>query len=61
MGVETIMRDRFQAAREYADRGMQTETGRKNLELQALAEILAPAGLTPAVLKAEGRYVEDVY
>ncbi|MDF1855840.1 PepSY domain-containing protein [Pseudooceanicola sp.] len=27
----------------------------------ALAEILAPAGLTPAVLKTEGRYVEDVY
>lgn len=27
----------------------------------ALAEILAPAGLAPAVLKAEGRYVEDVY
>ena len=27
----------------------------------ALAEILAPAGLTPAMLKAEGRYVEDVY
>ena len=27
----------------------------------ALVEILAPAGLTPAVLKAEGRYVEDVY
>jgi sulfite reductase (NADPH) flavoprotein alpha-component len=27
----------------------------------ALAEILAPAGLTPAVLKAEGRYVEDVF
>lgn len=27
----------------------------------ALAEILAPTGLTPAVLKAEGRYVEDVY
>ncbi len=26
-----------------------------------LAEILARAGLTPAVLKAEGRYVEDVY
>jgi sulfite reductase (NADPH) flavoprotein alpha-component len=26
-----------------------------------LAEILAPAGLTPAALKAEGRYVEDVY
>jgi sulfite reductase (NADPH) flavoprotein alpha-component len=27
----------------------------------ALAEILAPTGLTPAGLKAEGRYVEDVY
>lgn len=27
----------------------------------ALAEILAPAGLTPAALKAEGRYAEDIY
>lgn len=27
----------------------------------ALADILAPAGLTPASLKAEGRYVEDTY
>lgn len=27
----------------------------------ALAAILAPSGLTPATLKAEGRYVEDVY
>lgn len=27
----------------------------------ALDDILAPAGLTPALLKAEGRYVEDVY
>lgn len=27
----------------------------------ALTEILAPAGLTTAMLKAEGRYVEDVY
>lgn len=27
----------------------------------ALAEILAPVGLTPAALKVEGRYVEDVY
>lgn len=26
-----------------------------------LADILEPAGLTPAALKAEGRYVEDVY
>ena len=28
---------------------------------KALDEILAPFGLTPATLKAEGRYVEDVY
>jgi sulfite reductase (NADPH) flavoprotein alpha-component len=28
---------------------------------EALAHILRPAGLTPAMLKAEGRYVEDVY
>ncbi|MEX6505925.1 PepSY domain-containing protein [Jiella sp. M17.18] len=28
---------------------------------EALADILAPMGLTPAALKAEGRYVEDVY
>ena len=28
---------------------------------EALGQILAPAGLTPAMLKAEGRYVEDVY
>lgn len=27
----------------------------------ALAEILAPAGLSPALLKREGRYAEDVY
>jgi len=29
--------------------------------MAALTELLAPAGLTPAVLKAEGRYAEDVY
>lgn len=28
---------------------------------EALAQILTPVGLTPASLKAEGRYVEDVY
>ncbi|MGB8621539.1 MAG: PepSY domain-containing protein [Paracoccaceae bacterium] len=27
----------------------------------ALEDILAPAGLSPAMMKAEGRYVEDVY
>lgn len=28
---------------------------------EVLAQVLAPAGLSPAVLRAEGRYVEDVY
>ena len=28
---------------------------------EALAEILTPAGLTPALLKAEGRYAEDIF
>jgi sulfite reductase (NADPH) flavoprotein alpha-component len=28
---------------------------------EALTAILAPSGLSPAHLKAEGRYVEDVY
>lgn len=28
---------------------------------EALAHMLAPVGLTPAMLRAEGRYVEDVY
>ena len=28
---------------------------------ETLAHILAPTGLTPAMLRAEGRYVEDVY
>lgn len=28
---------------------------------EVLADVLAPAGLTPAMLKAAGRYVEDVY
>ncbi len=41
MGVETIIRDRFITAREYAANGMKTPTGRTDLELEALAEILA--------------------
>lgn len=28
---------------------------------RALSDILAPQGLNPAMLKAQGRYVEDVY
>lgn len=41
MGVETTMRDRFTKAREYAQRGMKTEAGDTDLELQTLAEILS--------------------
>jgi len=41
MGVESLIRDRFTEAREYLDRGMRTETGRRDLELEAIAEILA--------------------
>lgn len=41
MGVETLMRDRFIRAREYAARGNKTEAGYRDLELETLAEILA--------------------
>ncbi|MFG0305672.1 MAG: amidohydrolase family protein [Phycisphaerales bacterium JB040] len=41
MGVEALIRDRFTAAREYLGRGMRTESGRRDLELEAIAEILA--------------------
>ena len=41
MGVETLIRDRFIAAREYAANGMKTENGRTDVELQTLAEILS--------------------
>jgi len=41
MGVETLIRDRFIAAKEYANNGMKTANGRTDTELEALAEILA--------------------
>lgn len=41
MGVETLIRDRFIAAREYAANGMKTQSGRIDVELQTLAEILS--------------------
>ncbi len=28
---------------------------------EAMSDVLMPTGLTPALLKAEGRYVEDTY
>ncbi len=41
LGVETLFRDRFTKAREYANRGMKTESGYRDLELETLAQILA--------------------
>ena len=41
LGVETLMRDRFIRAKEYAARGNTTEHGYRDLELEILAEILA--------------------
>jgi sulfite reductase (NADPH) flavoprotein alpha-component len=29
--------------------------------MEALAQVISPLGLTPQALKAQGRYVEDVY
>ena len=40
LGVETLIRDRFIRASEYAARGNKTEQGYRDLELEALAEIL---------------------
>ena len=37
------------------------KTEGEGIDPEALADILAPAGLTPALLKAEGHYVEDTY
>jgi imidazolonepropionase-like amidohydrolase len=41
LGVETLMRDRFIRAREYAERGNMTEQGYRDIELETLAQILA--------------------
>lgn len=41
LGVETLIRDRFIRAKEYAARGNKTEAGYRDLELEALAQILA--------------------
>ncbi len=41
LGVETLMRDRFIRAREYAARGNKTQAGYRDIELETLAQILA--------------------
>lgn len=41
LGVESLMRDRFIRAQEYAARGNKTEAGYRDIELETLAQILA--------------------
>jgi imidazolonepropionase-like amidohydrolase len=54
MGVETLIRDRFAAAREYAaaERGVDS---RRDLELEALAEVLAGKAPRPLPRLPSGR------
>ena len=55
--AESVVRLIAQGARIMVCGGREMATGVS----EALAQILAPAGLTPAMLRSEGRYVEDVY
>ena len=61
---DALRRDGVQIARLIRDGARVMVCGGREMAAgvaDALADILAPQGLTPAVLKAEGRYVEDVY
>ena len=61
---EALRRDAAEVARLIRDGARVMVCGGRGMAAgvaDALAEILAPTGLTPALLKAEGRYVEDVY
>ena len=55
--AENVVRLIAQGARIMVCGGRQMATGVS----ETLTQILAPAGITPAMLRAEGRYVEDVY
>ncbi|QIR86808.1 PepSY domain-containing protein [Paracoccus sp. AK26] len=63
--VQDSLRDEAEQVAEAVRRGARIMVcgGRAMAEgvSRALDDILAPAGLTPAMLKAEGRYVEDVF
>ena len=61
---DALRRDAAQVARLVAGRAQILVCGGPEMAAGvagALAEILAPHGLTPATLKAEGRYGEDIY
>jgi sulfite reductase (NADPH) flavoprotein alpha-component len=61
---DALRRNGAQVARLVADGAQVLVCGGRPMAVgvaAALAEILAPQGLTPTTLKAEGRYAEDVY
>ena len=61
---DALRRDAAQLARLIASGAQVMVCGGREMAAgvsAALTEILAPTGLTPAMLKAEGRYAEDVY
>ncbi|MDQ1899575.1 hypothetical protein RAH32_03845 [Paracoccus sp. WLY502] len=63
--VQDALRDEAEQVAETVRKGARIMVcgGRAKAEgvSRALDDILAPAGLTPAMLNAEGRYVEDVF
>jgi sulfite reductase (NADPH) flavoprotein alpha-component len=61
---DALRRNGAQVARLVADGAQVLVCGGREMAVgvaAALAEILAPHGLTPTMLKAKGRYAEDVY
>ncbi len=61
---DTLRADAAQIARLIGEGAQILVCGGRNMAAgvaDALADVLAPDGLTPALLKAEGRYVEDTY
>ncbi|MCF8487168.1 MAG: PepSY domain-containing protein [Rhodobacteraceae bacterium] len=61
---DALRRDGARVAQLVADGAQILVCGGRDMAVgvtEALADILAPQGLTPARLKAEGRYAEDVY
>ena len=61
---DALRRDGAQVARLISDGAQVLICGGRDMAAgvtEALVDILAPQGLTPAMLKAEGRYAEDVY
>ena len=61
---DALRRDGVRVARLIAEGAQVLVCGGREMAsgvAEALAEIVAPLGLTLATLKAEGRYAEDVY